>query len=236
MIKLNKKISCLFIVAAMLIGFAGCNDDKAIAPAADNVNLVCLGNSLTAGYGATIPGFDDATKSYPAFLQSLISIPVINAGVSGDETGNGLARLESDVIAHNPGIVIIELGANDFSHVVPITTTKVNLDAIIDRLSKIEGCKIYLTKFFTEEVARDLLSNAGITDPVFQSIVISQYENLLKTLVEEHNVELIEDIWTGVWGIHMSDIAHPNAQGYEIMANHYFNALKPYLQAHNWVK
>jgi lysophospholipase L1-like esterase len=44
------------------------------------------------------------------------------------------------------------------------------------------------------------------------------------------NITLIEDIWAGVWGVHMSDSVHPNAKGYEIMADNIYKVLRPYLQ------
>jgi lysophospholipase L1-like esterase len=54
---------------------------------------------------------------------------------------------------------------------------------------------------------------------------------MFDTLAASDNVELIDDIWKEIWGIHMSDRVHPNAKGYEIMADNYYNAIKPYLEA-----
>jgi lysophospholipase L1-like esterase len=53
---------------------------------------------------------------------------------------------------------------------------------------------------------------------------------MFDSLVSTNNIELIEDIWDGVWGIHMSDMVHPNARGYEIMADNYYKAINSYLQ------
>jgi len=187
--------------------------------------VVCLGDSLTTGHGADIPGIDNFDKSYPAFLQSRINIPVINAGVSGNTTAQGLARVRSDVLSYNPSIVIIELGANDLMQGIDISITRDNLQSIIDMVN--DGSrKIYLVKFFTEAIAREMM-------PPSQA---AAYDNMFNTLAAANNVELINDIWAGVWGIHMSDHIHPNAAGYERMAENYFNVLRPFLQINNLLR
>jgi acyl-CoA thioesterase-1 len=201
----------------------------------ENKTVVCLGNSLTAGYGATTPGIDDKTRSYPSYLQDKINIPVVNAGVSGDTTAQGLARINTDVLSEDPLIVIIELGANDLFHVLPPGVTKNNLQSIISMVND-GNRKIYVAKFYTEEVARALANSIGITNYNLQTMLINQYDEMFETLAASNNVELIEDIWSGVWSVHMSDEVHPNARGYEIMANNYYNALKPYLQARGLLK
>ena len=197
--------------------------------------LVCLGDSLTAGYGAGVPGEDDKTKSYPAHLRKKVNIPVVNAGVSGDTTALGLARLREDVLSKNPRIVIIELGANDLFQGVSLTTTANNLRSIINLVSG-EKRKIYVAKFYTEKVAREMLRWANITDSNVQNLLIAQYDTMFGSLAVGGGVEIIEDIWSGVWGIHMSDIVHPNGKGYEIMAENYFTALEPYLRAEGLLK
>jgi lysophospholipase L1-like esterase len=59
---------------------------------------------------------------------------------------------------------------------------------------------------------------------------------MFASLIVSENIELIEDIWDGVWGIYMSDALHPNAVGYQKMANNYFNRIKVYLQNNNLLK
>lgn len=195
--------------------------------------MVILGNSLTAGHGAVIPGEDNMEKSVPAFLQSKINIPIINAGVSGNTTAQGFARVSTDVLPHNPRIVIIELGANDLLQNVPLPEIHENLQKIIDLVND-GNRKIFLVKFYTDIVARNLVASLfNLTDYDQQTAVINQYEEMFNTLAASNNAELIDDIWTGVWGIHMSDHMHPDERGYRIMADNYFNALKPYLQANN---
>ncbi|MCL2129193.1 MAG: GDSL-type esterase/lipase family protein [Treponema sp.] len=233
---MKKNILLLFLIVAIGFSFFTCKNDTINHDNDDQgISLVCLGDSLTAGYGASTPGEDDESKSFPAFLQAKVKIPVINAGVSGDTTAQGLSRVDKDVLAKDPGIIIILLGANDVFNLISPSTTKANLQSIIDKVDNGKR-KIYLAKFYTEDVARQLFSNYGITNYDFQTTMINRNDEMFSSLASENNVTLIEDIWQGVWGEHMSDEVHPDAAGYKIMADNIFNVLKPYLQANGLLK
>lgn len=190
--------------------------------------LVCLGNSLTAGHGAVIPQIDDREKSFPAYLQKKIKNSVINAGVSGDTTAQGLSRVKNEVLKADPGIVIIELGANDLFQRIPLSDTRENLQNIINLINDGKR-KIYLVRFYTESIAREWITMFQINDYDEQTTIINQYNEMFTTLAKNNNIELIEDIWEGVWGVHMSDEVHPNAKGYEAIAENIFKIMKPYL-------
>jgi acyl-CoA thioesterase I len=97
------------------------------------VKIVALGDSLTAGLG--LP----ANAAFPARLeralaQKGIAAEVVNAGVSGDTTGDGLARLDWSV-PDDSDAVILELGANDALRGLDPAQTRANLDAILKRLT-----------------------------------------------------------------------------------------------------
>ena len=94
--------------------------------------IVAFGDSLTAVFGAE-PG-----NSYPDFLQKDVDGAglrwrVINAGVSGDTTTDGVNRL-GEVLAYKPRIVIVEFGGNDGLRGLPLETTRANLDQMIAAL------------------------------------------------------------------------------------------------------
>ena len=131
------KITAITIILISGMAIIGCDDgstNKDIT--AKNITLVCLGDSLTAGYGATASFEEDKSKSYPAYLQKKANISVINAGVSGDTTAQALVRVDSDVLSEDPKIVIILLGANDFFDFLhfPVSETKKNLQSIIKKV------------------------------------------------------------------------------------------------------
>ena len=214
------KVIAVTVIIVLVMAVVGCDGGSTKGK---DITLVCLGDSLTAGYGATKPSEEDKSKSYPAYLQKKTGInTVINAGVSGDTTAQALARVDSDVLFHDPDIVIILLGANDFFRLIPVSTTQDNFQTIINKVNY-GNRKIYLAKFYTDEMA------ASFPIPI-PSVIVNEYNNMFNTLATSNNIELIEDIWTGVWREHMSDIIHPDAQGYEIMADNIYKVMEPYLQ------
>ena len=109
-------------------------------PAADAVVILALGDSLFAGYGLGLG------QSYPAHLETALKargIParIINAGVSGDTTADGLARLDFVLkgIGQKPALAIISLGGNDMLRAVPPTETRRNLSEL---LAKLQAAKV----------------------------------------------------------------------------------------------
>jgi acyl-CoA thioesterase-1 len=111
-------------------------------PAAEHVPVVVdFGDSLTAGYGLP-PG-----QAFPAQLEGWlhehgIQARIVNAGVSGDTTAGGLARLDW-TLADKPDLVILALGANDALRGIPPSTVRGNLDKIIDKIQD-SGAKVLL--------------------------------------------------------------------------------------------
>ena len=102
--------------------------------AADQVTVLALGDSLFAGYGLG-PG-----ESYPAHLEAALKargtpVRIVNAGVSGDTTADGLARVDFVLkgMKEKPVLTIISLGGNDMLRAVPPAETRKNLAAILAR-------------------------------------------------------------------------------------------------------
>lgn len=157
-------------------------------------SVIAFGDSLTAGYGAQ-PGED-----YPSKLSSMLGTAVINAGVSGDTTESALARIDNDVVARNPRIVIVGLGGNDFLQGVPIATTERNLRSAIRAIHG-AGAMIVLLGFR------------------FPSLSAS-YEKMYANVAGDERCLLIPDLLDGILAnpSMKSDEIHPNARGYELMA------------------
>ena len=100
--------------------------------AADQVTVLALGDSLFAGYGLG-PG-----ESYPAHLEAALKargtpVRIVNAGVSGDTTADGLARVDFVLkgMKDKPVLAIISLGGNDMLRAVPPAETRKSLEAIL---------------------------------------------------------------------------------------------------------
>lgn len=168
-------------------------------------NIICFGDSLTSGTGAP------PEESYPARLSGLIGRPVINAGLAGDTTSRALTRLERDVLAKSPGMVLITLGGNDLKNGVDKKTAFRNLRKIVETIQ-----------------ARDaLVVIGGLKVPFWDRGYAAEYEKL----AEETGAVLVPNILGGIMGNHklMHDRIHPNSAGYAVMAEKFYQAVKPFL-------
>src|SRR3981081_1027399 len=146
--------------------------------------IVCFGDSLTAGLG-TEPG-----KSYPDYLQTDLDAKgyqyrVINEGVSGNTTKDGVQRVDS-VIAMKPAIVIVEFGGNDGLRGFRIEDSRANLDQVVGKL-KTGGSKIVL---------------AGITlPPNYGPDYIKQFNATYVLLAKKYQVPVLPFLLKGVYGV-----------------------------------
>jgi lysophospholipase L1-like esterase len=157
-------------------------------------NIIAFGDSLTAGYGA------NRGEDYPSRLSALIGEPVLNAGVGGDTTAAALARVDGDVLAREPRIVIVELGGNDLFHGIPIATTEANLREIVRKIQS-GGAMVVLLGFRFPSLTAD-------------------YEEMYGRVAKDEGCLLVPRILRGILTEPslMSDAIHPNARGYQLMA------------------
>ena len=178
--------------------------------------LVCFGDSLTAGHG-TDPG-----QSYPDYLQADLeargySYRVVNAGISGNTTKDGVERLDN-VVALKPYAVVVEFGGNDGLRGVPIESSRANLDKIISTL-KATGAKVAL---------------AGITlPPNYGSDYINQFNATYTLLAKKYHVPLLPFILKGAYGVNgmmQSDQVHATAAGNKIVAENVLSLVLPLLK------
>jgi acyl-CoA thioesterase-1 len=173
--------------------------------AAPGETAVFLGNSITRGYGLW------EEEAFPALVAAALGIPAVNAGVSGDTTAAALARIERDVLPHQPRVTLVELGGNDFLRRVPTEQTLQNMDAIVRTLTAHGGMVVIL------HVAVGVMS-----DP---------YLSGLRAIAERHGALLVPDIMRGI----LSDPAlkldpiHPNVRGQRLIAERVAAVLRPLL-------
>ena len=109
----------------LLVTLAGCGRDKKTAqPVPPGSTVLALGDSLTFGTGAS------TETSYPAVLAGLTGWNVVNAGVPGDTSAQALARLPALLAEHQPKLVIVSIGGNDFLRKLPESDTRTHVHAI----------------------------------------------------------------------------------------------------------
>lgn len=168
--------------------------------------IVAFGDSLTAGVGAA------AGEDYPSKLSGALGVPVLNAGVSGDTSAAALARLDADVLARDPRIVIVGLGGNDFLQSVPLASTEESLRAIVRRIHGAGAMVVLL----------------GLRFPSLRS----SYEEMYERIAEEEGCLLVRDVLDGVLSDPSlrSDQIHPNARGYAILAGRVADPLRELIE------
>lgn len=194
------------LVAVVLIAasIAGCGREKVpkLSPVGPNDVIVAFGDSLTHGTGAS------EAESYPAVLGELIKRKVVRAGVPGEVTSGGLARLESVIEEHRPALMIVCLGGNDMLGKRLDSEIQANLREIIKTL-RARGISVMLV---------------GVPRPA----LITQAAPFYAELAREFDIPYEGAIVTDVLYQRdlRSDPIHPNARGYRKMAEAIAKLLK----------
>jgi acyl-CoA thioesterase-1 len=219
---------------------AGCHSDAPSPPDRDAVNtqpaalgssatqpanpavadsrpiVACFGDSLTAGYGA------DDGQSYPDFLQKDLDeagyhYRVVNEGISGNTTKDGVDRLP-EVVELHPAVVVLEFGGNDGLRGLKTQTTRANLAHMIETL-KASGARVVL---------------AGMTlPPDYGPDYVNAFTANYPTLAHKYGVPvlpfLLKNVY-GVPGLMQADNTHATDQGNAIVAQNLLPLVEPLLK------
>jgi acyl-CoA thioesterase-1 len=191
---------------------------EAKAPAAKRKTIVFFGNSLTAAYG-----LDDPQQGFVGLIQKRIdslelNYKVINAGVSGETTSGGNSRI--DWLLKQPlDIFVLELGGNDGLRGIPVSETKKNLQAILDKVhAKYPEAKLVL---------------AGMQiPPNLGQKYASDFRAVYADVAKKNNITLIPFLLEGVGGeakLNLPDGIHPTAEGHKILAENVWIIIKDLL-------
>jgi len=189
---------------------------KPVAPADPRPIIAAFGDSISAGFGL------DGGQTYPDDLQRLLDAAgfkyhVVNMGVSGDTTSDGVERLPS-VLALKPAIVILEFGGNDGLRGQPVAGAKQNLAHMIEALRS-AGAKVVL---------------AGMTLPRnYGPDYIKSFDLMYIDLARQYSVARIPFILEGVGGVAsltQADGIHPTAEGAQIVARTAMKYLQPLMK------
>ncbi|HEU4521957.1 MAG TPA: arylesterase [Thermoanaerobaculia bacterium] len=191
----------------ILAVFAACSRyDEVKNLASTGTSIVAFGDSLTAGYGA------GQGEDYPSRLSARLGTSIVNAGANGDTTESALQRIDT-VVARQPRIVLIGLGGNDLLRGLPIESTEANLRAIISRIHEAGSMAVLL----------------GFRFPTLRG----GYEGMYERVAEDTGALLIPDLLDGILNdpALKSDAIHPNAAGYELMAERVAGPLQKLIKA-----
>jgi acyl-CoA thioesterase-1 len=180
---------------------------------AERPRIVVLGDSLTAGLGLAL------RDSYPTLLQRRLdddglNYEVVNAGVSGDTSAGGLARLDW-ALEGDVRVLILALGGNDALRALPTGELRRNLATIIERAQQ-HGITVIL---------------AGMeAPPNFGREYIVSFHNVYPSLAKQYHLALVPFLLQGVAGsetLNQRDGIHPTADGARIVADNVWGVLKP---------
>ncbi len=189
-----------------LIILCGCAKPEIRNLGSKGENIICFGDSITFGYGAS------EGEDYPTALGKLLNSPVINAGVDGDTSFCALERLERDVLEKNPRLVIVEFCGNDFLKKIPREETVKNLTAVIERIQE-KGAMVALVDissgFFFREYRRAFKKLAAQKKAIFIPV-------LLNKIITNPAMK--------------SDFFHPNDRGYQVIARRIYQVIAPYVK------
>ena len=175
------------------------------AASKDSTTILLFGDSIVAGYGLA----NDQTLAVnmkKELDKDGRDVKVINGGVSGDTTSDGLNRLEWTLNQYKPDIVIVALGANDMLRGISPQITKTNLDAMLNIL-KNKKIKTLLTSVQASV-------NMGLE-------YRKAFNDIYPDLAKKYNIKLYPFLLEGLYGhpdLMQSDSIHPNSKGAEEIA------------------
>ncbi|MBL8508398.1 arylesterase [Chitinimonas sp. JJ19] len=184
------RLATLLLLALLI----SCGRQAELPRLPSTATVLAFGDSLTFGTGAT------PETSYPAVLAGLIGRKVENAGIPGNTTADGVARFATVLDETQPGLVILCLGGNDFLRRLDEAETVGNLRKMLDEA---RSRKLPVVLIATPK------PGFGVDVPDFYAELAKEYSVPLEA-------EALEAILTQ--GALKSDAIHPNAEGYQQMA------------------
>ena len=191
-----------FLLSIVILIASGCGEkNSSLSPLSSSSVILAYGDSLTYGYNVK------RSESYPAKLEVLTGISVINSGVSGEVSAQGLKRLPKVLDEHHPQLLILCHGGNDLLRKMDLEEMESNIRGMI-QLSLDRDIQVILL---------------GVPKP---GIFLSSFD-VYKKIANSMNIIFIEDLISDVLGDKSlkSDSIHPNKKGYNVMAEEIYSLL-----------
>lgn len=161
----------------------------------ENAVILAFGDSLTYGTGA-----DHDTESYPAVLAHLSGHKIINAGIPGEVSSEGLARLDDLLELHQPDLVLLCHGGNDLIRRLNTETLKQNLIKMVTKIRQ-SGAEVVMLSVPELGI---FLKPAGLYKEVAESQQVILENSIIADIESKTALK--------------SDPIHPNAKGYKLLA------------------
>ena len=180
--------------------------------------VVCLGTSLTAGFG-----LDDPDQAWPALVQRKIDeaglgYKVVNAGVSGETSAGALRRMDW-LLKEKAAVLVVETGANDGLRGQDPAATRANVQAIVERARR-------------QSPPPTVVLVGMMAPPNLGTSYTQSFRTLFPELAKANGAALVPFLLDGVAGVarlNQADGIHPNAEGQRIVADNVWRVLRPLL-------
>lgn len=195
------EIRFLFALFTLLL-LVACGRAPTLAKLGADDVILAFGDSLTYGTGA------ESDEAYPARLALLAHHAVVNAGVPGETTTEGLQRLPALLAEHHPRLVLLCLGGNDMLRRLPAGETENNLRLMLQTL-RASGAQVVLI---------------GVPEPKIFGGAPDFYARLADNFKVPYDGDILNAVLRN--NALKSDPVHPNAAGYEAIAQQIAKLLK----------
>lgn len=196
-------IPILRLLAALIcLGLWSCTPEPKLSKLSDNAVILAFGDSITYGTGAA------PAQSYPAVLETLTGRRVVNAGVPGEVTAEGMARLPEVLEREKPDMLILCHGGNDLLRRLDLQQTKRNLEAMI-KTAKEKNVAVVLIAVPAPGI---FLKPPAIYEEIADDQKLPLESEILETILSDGTLK--------------SDYIHPNSTGYRILAESIRTLLK----------
>lgn len=200
-----RRLGALLLATALLAGCGRTPDPLAECRLPANGTVLAIGDSITRGFGADGNGYAEQLQALLAADPARAGIAVVNRGLDGERSAGLLARLDDELAEHEPAVVLITSGGNDFLRRVPEADTRRQLAEAVERVRARGAFPIVF----------------GIPRPSLAAAVGRVDEHpLYEDLAEAGRAHVIRDTVAEVLSDESlkSDTIHPNAAGYARMA------------------
>ncbi|OUR72269.1 hypothetical protein A9Q78_07305 [Methylophaga sp. 41_12_T18] len=196
--QLHNKLQRFITIMVISFSLVSCSSETAIplSPLSEDAVILAFGDSLTFGTGAD----NSNTQSYPAVLEQLIGRTVVNSGIPGERSAEGLIRLAEELDEYQPNLVILCHGGNDLIQRLSKQKLKQNLEKMVS-LIQASGAEVVLMAVPTLKLSLQV-------PPLYSEV--AQSFNLPVDLETFRDVESSPSL--------KSDPIHPNSTGYKQIA------------------
>ncbi len=201
----NNLITVFVLIGLLIFGFwyfIFNKEDKIKNYPSSGTDIIAFGDSLIEGVGAS-----SSENNFVSILSKKIGRPIVNLGVSGNTTEDGLNRI-SELDKYDPKVVLLLLGGNDHLKKVPIETTFSNLEKIIQNIQARGAVVVVL----------------GVRGNLFGDKFAPEF----KEIKNKYQAAYVPDVLDGLFGNtkYMSDVVHPNNAGYQIIADRVYEVVR----------